>query len=204
MLKLPKIAITGGVASGKTTVCQFFQELGACVVFADAIVHELLNPDTDLGQQIIQLLGTDVLENEKFNRRTIAEKVFKDPRVLERLEKLLHPAVLQQIEKLYSEACRKGSYTSFVVEIPLLFEIQGERFYDVIVAVLSEESLARTRFEKAGFQNAEYDRRMKRQLKPHQKSARAHFTITNNGSLEDLHNEVIKLNQIIHNLPNQT
>ena len=54
MLKLKKIAITGGVASGKTSVCQFFQELGAYVVNADRIAHELLKPDTDLGQQVIR------------------------------------------------------------------------------------------------------------------------------------------------------
>jgi len=210
MLKLKKIAITGGVASGKSSVCRFFEELGAFVVNADAIVHKLLEPNTDLGQQIIQQLGPEILDQEindrnhvKFNRRIIAEKAFKDPKLLKKLEELLHPAVLQRIEKLYEQACeaeKENKYSSFVVEIPLLFEIGAEKFYDVIVAVLADEAVAKARFERAGFQPKEYDRRMNRQIKPQQKAARANYIIHNNGSIEELRNEVVKLNRIIQNI----
>jgi len=79
-----------------------------------------------------------------------------------------------------------------VVEIPLLFEIHGEKFYDVVVAVLSDESTARSRFER-GIE--EYDRRMKRQLSPNQKAEKSHYKILNHGTLDDLRNEVIKLNK---------
>ncbi len=198
MLKLKKIAITGGVASGKTSVCQFLKELGAYVANADAIVHQLLKPNTDLGQQVIRQLGPEIVENGQISRRIVAEKAFKDPKQLKKLEELLHPAVLRKIEELYVEACNKGSYLAFVVEIPLLFEIEAEKHYDVIVAVLSDEAKAQHRFEQAGFQKAEYDLRMSRQLKPKEKAAKAHYTIHNNGSLEDLRQEVIKLSRIIH------
>lgn len=126
MLKLKKIAITGGVASGKTSVCRFFEELGAYVVNADGIVHELLKPNTDLGQQIIRQFGPEIIKNGQISRKTIAEKAFKDPKQLRKLEELLHPAVLRKIEELYTAACSGGSYSSFVVEIPLLFEIGAE------------------------------------------------------------------------------
>ena len=197
MLKLRKVAITGGVASGKSSVCRFFEELGAYVVNADAAVHELLTPDTDLGQQIIRTLGSDIVTDGKISRRVIAEKVFKDSEQLEKLERLLHPAVLKRIEEQYAEASKKGKYTAFVVEIPLLFEIGNEGFYDVIVAVLADEALSRKRFEQAGFQPEEYDRRMRRQIKPSQKAKRAHYTILNNGSLEDLRKQVAALHQTI-------
>lgn len=197
MLKLKKIAITGGVASGKTSVCQFFKELGAYIVNADAIVHELLVPNTDLGQQIIRQFGPEIIKNGQISRRILAEKAFKDPKQLEKLEKLIHPAVLRKIEELFANARNKGSYTSFVVEIPLLFEIGAEDFYDVIVTVFSDETLARKRFEQSGFQQPEYDLRMKRQLTPQHKANKSHYTIHNNGSLDDLRSEVIKLNQTI-------
>lgn len=197
MLKLKKIAITGGVASGKTTVCQFFQELGAFVVNADNIVHELLTPDTDLGQQIIRQFGPEIIKNGQISRRILAEKAFKDQKQLKKLEELIHPAVLKRIERLYAAACQ-GKYTSFVVEIPLLFEIGAAKDYDVVVAVLAEEAQARKRFEQAGFQYPEYDLRMNRQLKPEQKAAFAQYIIHNNGSLDELRQEVIKLNQNIH------
>ncbi len=197
MLRLKKIAITGGVASGKTSVCHFFQKLGAFTVNADAIVHELLVPDTDLGQQVIRQFGPEVYQNGKIDRKVLAEKAFEDPQQLERLEKILHPAVLRKIEELYAAACRSGTYASFVVEIPLLFEIQGEPFYDCTIAVLADEAVARRRFEQAGFKLIDYDRRMKRQLSPDQKAARAHYTIQNNGSLEDLKKQVVALNRTI-------
>lgn len=167
------------------------------MVSADAIVHELLRPDTDLGRQIILQFGTEILENGKFSRRILAEKVFDDSKRLEILEELLHPAVLKQIEELYSRARKEGKYSSFVVEIPLLYEIDKESFYDVVIAVLTDEKVAKRRFELAGFQPEEYEKRMKRQIKPSEKASRAHYTIQNNGTLEDLRKQVVKLNQTI-------
>jgi dephospho-CoA kinase len=197
MLRLKKIAITGGVASGKSSVCRFFKELGAYVVNADAIVHELLKPDTDLGQQLIRQFGLSIINNGQISRKVIADQVFKDPKQLQKLEELLHPAVLRKIEELYTVAC-KGEFSAFVVEIPLLYEIGAEDFYDIVVAVLADEAQAKRRFEQAGFQETEYDLRMKRQLEPKQKAAKAHYTIYNNGSIEELRHEVVKLNRIIH------
>ena len=197
MLKLRKIAITGGVASGKSTVCRFLRELGAYVVSADEAAHELLKPDTDLGQQIIRTFGSDIITDGKISRRILAEKVFKDPQQLEELEKLLHPAVLKKIEKRYAEVSKEGKYTCFAVEIPLLFEIGNEGFYDVIVAVLADEEISQKRFSQAGFQPKEYDRRMRRQINPLQKAERADYILVNNGSLEDLKAQVIALHQTI-------
>ena len=194
MLKLKRIAITGGIASGKTSVCRVFQELGAYVVNADAIVHELLSLQTNLSQQVISLLGKDILIDGKLSRRVIAEKVFKDPEVLHALEKLLHPAVLYKIEELYQAACQQGTYTAFVVESPLLFEIGQDQFYDLVIAVLADEAVSRKRFSQAGFTPEEYERRMKRQLPPVEKARRADYIINNNGSLDNLREQVIEFN----------
>lgn len=198
MLKLKKIAITGGIASGKTTVCQFFKELGACVVNADAVVHKLLTPDTHLGQQIIREFGSKILKNGQISRKNLADQVFQDPLQLKKLEELLHPEVRHELEELYIAACHRGSYSCFVAEIPLLYEAEADKFYDAVIAVVAKEEIAKKRFEKAGFPETEYNLRMKRQLTPEQKAKKAHYTIYNNGSLEDLRNEVIKLNRIIH------
>lgn len=198
MLRLKKIAITGGVASGKTSVCQFFKELGAYVVSADALVHELLTPETDLGQKVIRSFGSDILKHGQIDRKLLAEKAFKTPEQLRYLEQLIHPVVLSKIEELYKEACRSNKYTSFVVEIPLLFEIGGAGVYDITVAVLSDEVKARKRFEQAGHKPTEYDLRMSRQLTPEQKANQADYTIQNTGSLSDLRKEVLSLNHIIH------
>ncbi len=200
MLNLVKIAITGGVASGKSSVCQFFKELGAFVVSADAIVHEILTPNTDLGRQVIHLLKVKNPPDGALFRKVIAEKVFKDPNLLASLEKILHPAVLKRIEELYAEAAKKGTYTYFIVEIPLLFEIANEEFYDVVVAVLASESEAKKRFEQSGYRPDEYEERMQRQMSPSKKASLADYTLFNNGSLEDLKKQVIVLNQTLQEL----
>jgi dephospho-CoA kinase len=194
MLKLKRIAITGGIASGKTSVCRVFQELGAFIVNADEIVHELLSPNTNLSQQVINLLGNEILVDGNLSRRVIADKVFKDPEALHALEKMLHPAVLCKIEELYQAACHHGGYTAFVVESPLLFEIGQDKFYDMVIAVLADEAISRERFCKAGFNSEEYGRRMKRQLLPQEKARRAEYVINNNGSLDSLRKQVIELN----------
>ena len=193
MLKLKKVAITGGVASGKSTVCKVFQDLGAFVIDADAIVHELLSLDTDLSQKIIRLLGKDVLENEKLSRRLIADKVFKDPELLHALEKLLHPAVLHKLEESYHSACQNGRKGLFVAEIPLLYEIGQEGSYDAVIAVLASDEKSRERFQRAGHSDQEYDRRMKRQWHPDEKASRANYTINNDGSFEDLRRKAAEL-----------
>ncbi|MDE3045089.1 MAG: dephospho-CoA kinase [Verrucomicrobiota bacterium] len=196
MLKLKKIAITGGVASGKSTVCQLFQELGAFVVSADAIVHELLDPQTDLGQQIIRILGASILQHGKINRRLVAEKVFQDPKRLHQLEQILHPAVLESVKNKYQEACQAGIHTAFVVEIPLLFEIGKEKEFDAIIAVIADEEIAKQRFQQKGHTSLEYEQRMSHQISPSIKSQKAHSTIINNGSIPELRQQVKKLAEL--------
>lgn len=200
MLKLKKIAITGGAASGKSSVCQFFGELGAYVVKADALVHELLDSDPDLEKQVVRKLGPEILENGKISRKLIAEKVFASKQLLYELEAILHPAVLQKIDALFQQAKKSGNYPLFVAEIPLLFEIKKESLFDVVIAVIAEESIARRRFEQMGFKKDEYDRRMERQLPPPLKAEKADYTIYNNGTLEDLKDQVKKLNRILQSI----
>jgi dephospho-CoA kinase len=191
MLNLRKVAVTGGIASGKTAVCRVFQELGAFVVSADAIVHDLLSPGTDISQQVVRLIGSDALKKEGLDRQVIANKVFNDPDALRALEDILHPAVFQRIEELYHEACSCNNCCAFVAEIPLLFEIGHDSFFDCIIVVVSPESLCRERFCQKGFSAEEYGRRMKRQIAPSEKARRADFVINNTGSLDNLKKQVI-------------
>ena len=168
------------------------------MIDADKLGHKLLDPNTDLGQQIIQQFGPEILENGQISRLLIAEKAFQDQKLLHTLEELLHPAILQRIEELYESVSKEGKYTSFVVEIPLLFEIGVESFYDITVTVLSSEDEAKKRFTQAGFKEDQYEKRISRQLKPGQKAAKSKIIIHNNGSLEDLEEKVIQLNCTIH------
>lgn len=194
MLNLRKVAVTGGLSSGKSSVCRFFKELGAYVMSADEIVHQLLSPDTNLGQKVIHLIGSDILINHQIDRTKIAEKVFNQPELLKSLEELLHPAVREQIEKKYEEIRRDQSAPLFVAEIPLLFETGSVYSFDSVIAVVSDEKECKNRFQRSTGKNGqEFEKRAARQLSMEQKAQKADIVIHNNGSLEELKSIVKKI-----------
>jgi dephospho-CoA kinase len=123
--------------------------------------------------------------------------VFQERDLLRKLESILHPAVLAEIASRYDRVRLEGQYTSFVVEIPLLYEIEAEKFYDVVIAVVADEATAQKRYETAGHTKQEYQERMSRQLAPSKKAKKANYTIINNGSLTHLRKEVETLNTLI-------
>lgn len=185
-----KVAITGGLAAGKTSVCRILESCGAYVVSADDIVHQLLSPNTKIGQQVIELLGSDISSGKEFDRKKISERVFLNPEKLHALEKILHPAVFDEIEKRYNQIKDQTEYSIFVAEIPLLYESKRNTdFYDVIVAVVADENLCSQRFGSI----QEYTQRMKRQFSQEHKKNQADFTIVNNGDLEQLKTNVLNL-----------
>lgn len=188
MLKLKKIAVTGGLSAGKTTVCQLFKELGAYVVSADVIVHQLLSPGTAIAQQVTNLLGSDIINGKELDRKKIAAKVFSEPDKLTALEKILHPAVFHEIEQKYQEASRENKYPLFIAEIPLLYET-GEEDQFQIIAVDTAEEICKDRFAR---QNSpeEFTKRMARQIPSKRKKERAHYVLENNGTLEQLKQNV--------------
>ncbi len=194
MLSLKKIAVTGGLSAGKTTVCQIFKELGAYVVSADEIVHQLLSPGTATAQQVATLIGSDIISGNELDRKKIAAKVFSQPDLLVALEKILHPAVFDEIERRYQQVSKDKKHPLFIAEIPLLYEAEGEKYFDAVITVLAETDLCRQRFvEQTHNPSQEFDKRMKRQIIPEIKAEKAHYTIENNGTLEQLKTSVKSL-----------
>jgi len=200
MLTLRKVAVTGGLSCGKSSVCRFFKELGSYVVNADEIVHQLLSPNTDIGQQVINLLGSDIVVNGKIERGIIANKVFNNHALLLSLENLLHPAVFNEIEKQYQQAKIEQQASLFIAEIPLLFEVNGQGNFDLIIDVWSDPEACRDRFKAStGYNADEYKKRMSRQLPPEEKAKRADIIINNTGNLQDLRGTVVSVfTQLAH------
>lgn len=199
MLALRKVAVTGGLSCGKSTVCHFFSELGSKVVYADEIVHQLLKPETLLGQKVIELLGPNILTKGQIDRSKIASKVFANPKQLHSLEKLLHPIVYEEIEKEYNSAVQDKDITLFIAEIPLLFESGGNKFFDTIITITAPLEQCWERFlNSTGYEREEFDRRMANQMDPLEKAKRANYIIRNNGSLDQLKQEVNKLYETLN------
>ncbi len=194
MLILKKVAVTGGLSCGKSSVCRIFKELGAYVVSADEIVHHLLTPETRPGQQVIELIGSDIVVDHHIDRSKIAQKVFGNPNLLKSLEQILHPAVRNEIDKQYQYALQQGQATLFVVEIPLLFEAFSEGYSETIAVIAERESCIRRFRQSSGYGREEYEKRMARQFSPEEKARRATYVIPNDGSMEDLRQAVVEIN----------
>lgn len=191
MLALKKIAVTGGIASGKSTVCLLLKELGAYVISADDIVHQILLPETHLGKEIIALLGDDVVVKGSFDRKAIAQKVFRNPFLLKSLEQLIHPEVQRCIESHYQRVSHaRESFSLFVVEIPLLYESKMERFYDIVILITADETISKQRFKH---EEDEFTRRSARLIPTQEKRKKADFVLENNGTIAALKADVERL-----------
>jgi dephospho-CoA kinase len=195
MLKLKKIAVTGTLSSGKTTVCNFLKELGACVVNADKIVHQLLSPENLIGQKVIQLLGKSVVQQGIFNKKQIAEIVFRNDEKLHALESILFPEVAKVMEDQYHQACKAGGFSAFVAEVPLLYEAGMETSFDAVIHVDANEQACRARFLASGGSEKQFTQRMRRQMPSHKKYQLAPYHLINNGDLAELKRKTAELYQ---------
>ncbi len=181
---MKKLAVTGGLGSGKSTVCQLLQEYGnAYIVDADEIVHKLLSSDVGIIQKVINLFGSDVIVNQKVSREKIAEKVFQDQGLLKKLEELLHPAVSKEIEELYQRVKTQSNYSLFVAEIPLFYESSTHFPFETVIAVAADEKIRKNRYAKS---ENEFVLRSNRLLSDDQRCSYAQYIIKNNSSLDDL------------------
>ncbi len=181
------VGLTGGFGCGKTTVLRLFGKLGAAVLSADDIVHELLNRD-DVRDAVAALFGPGVLSDGGIDRKKLSERVFSDEGARRSLERLLHPLVLETIRRRSREA--SGRDLVMVVEVPLLFETGFDREVDAVVAVRAESGAVRRRLRKKGFSEEDLTKRGAAQIPVEEKASRADYVIDNSGPLEDTERQV--------------
>ncbi len=125
------VGLTGGIGSGKTTVANFFKELGVPIYIADAEAKKLMTKNVELQQKIKALLGTEAYQNGELNRKYIADLVFKNPEKLRALNSLVHPAVAEDFKKWTN-----SQNAVFVIkESALLFETGDYKNCDVVILV---------------------------------------------------------------------
>ena len=172
MLVLRKIAITGGLASGKSTVLAWFKDQGAYCVSGDKIAHHLLKIHQ---KRILEAFGT-------IDRDELGKLVFDDREKLSKLEAVLHPPLLCEIEQ-HMKRAEKQNCSLFVCEVPILFEKGWNSYFDETITILTNEEVAIERYDLG---RAEYKRRMQYQLSPQTKATKSTHVVTNNGTREDL------------------
>ncbi|MFH1039516.1 MAG: dephospho-CoA kinase [PVC group bacterium] len=180
--KYLRIGLTGGFGAGKSTVAKLFRELGAHVVDADALARERLKKGTEEHRQVAALFGEEVIGRDgEIDRRALAGRVFGDRRLLNELNRVIHPGVIREMEERLAAA----SEPVRMAVIPLLFEAGLAAGFDYVIAVRADrETVLRRVREKRQLSEEDIDRRRASQLPAEEKERRADFIIDNNGSIE--------------------
>ena len=171
-----KIGITGGIGSGKSTVCALFREQGVAVYDSDTEAKRLMAESADLRRRLIEGFGEECYNAEGLDRKYLASKVFGCEEALQRLNSIVHPAVREDF-RAWAER-QRGSYV--VLESAILFEAGFENEVDATLAVMAplEERVRRT-MERDGVEREQVMERIKHQMSDDDLHARADRTLVN-------------------------
>ncbi len=181
MCRPVSVAITGGIAAGKSTALEAFRRHGAATISSDEIVHRIYERDAEVREAVLARFGDGVIGRDgAVDRAAIAARVFGDPEALRWLEALLHPKVLQEYTAWRTQLEQSPSPPpAIVTEIPLLYETGGESRFDKVVVITAPPAVRTSR------RGPTADRES-RLLPDEEKVRRADFVYENTGSLEEL------------------
>lgn len=181
------VGLTGNIASGKSTVARLFQSWGAALIDADAIVHELERPGTEVFDAIVARFGPEIIaEDGTLDRAALRAIVFNSRSSLAALNGIVHPVVAAERRRQIDEAVANGA-TILVQDIPLLFEVMDPSQFDAVVLVDAPVAARRERLERTrGIDRATAESMIAAQLPSTEKRKRATFLIDNDGSLDTL------------------
>jgi len=185
------IGITGGIASGKSTVTEFLRRQGYQVIDADQVVHELQEPGGRLYQALLSTFGSSILQEDgRLDRPKLGAMIFGNPELLEQSSQIQNQIIREELagrRDLLAE-----TEDIFFMDLPLLFELQYEDWFDQIwlVDVTVETQLSRLMSRNALSQE-EAEKRVAAQLSLREKRKRADVLIDNNGSLEETRHQIL-------------
>jgi dephospho-CoA kinase len=189
------LGLSGGIGSGKSTVAKMLSDFGAVVIDADVIAREVLLPGNAGYTSAIAAFGAGILDAEgNIDRKSLAKLVFENPIELAKLEAIVHPAVIARVAAIRASVPESAVV---VYDTPLMFEKQLQGQFDKILMVVSDKELRRTRLVERGLELGDIEARMANQATDEQRISIADFVIENNGSHEQLQEQVAKVWQQI-------
>ncbi len=186
-----RVGLTGGIASGKSTVGRMFRELGFTVTDADALVAELYRPGEPGARAVARLFGRKMLEpSGAVDREALGALVFAEPARRRELEQAIHPLVGQRYLEVLERA---GDGAVVVFEVPLLAEGRGRGGYDAVVTVEAPRTLRLERAIARGLDRDQAEARMEAQARSAERRKIADFVIENSGDLKALRGQVERI-----------
>jgi len=177
------IGLTGGIASGKTSVANWFEAKGIPVINADKTAHELMEQQAVI-TVLVEEFGGEYLTGGKINRALLGDKVFRDAESRRKLEKIMHPLVLQSMKEK-RELLKNQKHKAVIFDVPLLLEVGWDKYVDKIWVVYVTPKIQKKRLmARNGFTEQEAELRIASQMPLIEKVKRADLVIDNSGTWE--------------------
>jgi len=177
------VGLTGGVATGKSTVAMMFKQCGAAVINADLLARQVVEPGKPAWRAIVKLFGKTVLNQDRsLDRQALGSIIFHNPKKRRQLERIIHPRVAREQARLTKAITRKDPNAVVIYEVPLLFEAGVDKRVDKIIVVTADRNIQIARLKKRnGLSRAEAIRRIRSQMPLAKKTQQADHLL--NGTL---------------------
>jgi len=182
-----KVALTGGIGSGKSAAGDFFEDLGAVVVDADQLARDVIERGTDGFDELIATFGDEILTNGILDRSKLGQIVFADPEARKTLEAIIHPRVAEAFDEIIEDSPEDSV---IIYQIPILVETKGEDRFDYIITVEATLENRIARLKNRGLKGYEIEARLKAQASDADRAAIADAVFKNDGDLDQLLRQV--------------
>lgn len=189
-----RIALTGGIATGKSHVRARFEELGVPTIDSDVLAHQAVAPGSAGLTAVVARFGPDVLDSQgQLDRKRMADIVFSNPLARKTLEAIIHPEVQRETNAWFA-GLDSRRHPFAIADIPLLYEVNRDRDFDAVIVVACDPQTQLQRvMARDALSEAEAQRRIRAQLPIEDKIRRADFVIHTDGSIEDTNRQVDRL-----------
>jgi dephospho-CoA kinase len=193
--KVVWVGLTGGIASGKSTVSQFLKEAGAFIVDADTIAHDLLKKGGPAYRSVLNVFGIHILgEDGEIDRSKLGNIVFRDPKRLLALNKIIHPFVFEAAEQERSTIGGMNPHAVIVFDAPLLIETRAHKKVDMVILVyVDKETQIKRLCERDGLSRESAEIRIGTQMSLDEKHGFANEIIDNRKPLHEVREDVLRI-----------
>jgi len=192
-----KIALTGNIGSGKSTVAKLFEDCGFYVYDADKIIKDLYRERGEVYEKVMEVFGREILsEDDNIDTKKLADIVFSDREKLKILEDITHSALYRKLDEVFKTLPKDAVA---IVEASLVLEKKTKGRYDFLVLVYAPYEVCKLRSLAKGITQDDFERRWKNQMDPKEKLKRADYVVDNSGDLKKTKERVVELCKLFKN-----